>query len=74
MAGDVRRPPGSTLKARRLGQIRDLVERGGVEVVLQSFEIERMPIYAVLSLTRTQPAKVKLFIDLLSAQVRSSGL
>jgi DNA-binding transcriptional LysR family regulator len=57
-----------------LWQIRDLVERGVVEVVLQPFEVDRMPIYAVLSPTRMQPAKFKLFVDLLSTQVRSSGL
>ena len=57
-----------------LWQIRDLVERGVVEVVLQPFESDRTPIYAVLSPTRMQPAKVKLFVDLLSMQLKSFGL
>lgn len=57
-----------------LWQIRDLVDRGAVEVVLQPFEIDRIPIYAVLPPTKIQPAKVKLFVDLLSAQFKSSGL
>jgi DNA-binding transcriptional LysR family regulator len=57
-----------------LWQIRDLIERGVVEIVLQPFEVERMPIYAVLAPTKMQPAKVKLFVDLLSAQFKNSGL
>jgi DNA-binding transcriptional LysR family regulator len=57
-----------------LWQIRELVDRGVVEVVLQEFEAERLPIHAVLPPTRTQPAKARLFVDLLAAQLRGSGL
>lgn len=57
-----------------LWQINELVDRGVVEVVLQEFEADRLPIHAVLPPTRTQPAKVRLFVDLLAAQVKGSGL
>jgi hypothetical protein len=32
------------------------------------------PVYAVLPPTRTQPAKVRLFVDLLGARLKDCGL
>ena len=55
-------------------QVRELLDSGTVEVVLQDFETDRMPIHAVLPPTRTQPAKVRLFMDLLAARLRKAGL
>jgi DNA-binding transcriptional LysR family regulator len=49
--------------------MREAIDRGDVEVVLQDYEVERMPVHAVLPPTRTQPTKVRLFVDLLAAQV-----
>jgi DNA-binding transcriptional LysR family regulator len=57
-----------------LWQVRELLDRGIVEVVLQDFETHPMPIHAVLPPTRTQPAKVRAFVDLLGARVRSAEL
>jgi DNA-binding transcriptional LysR family regulator len=51
-----------------------LLEGGVVEVVLEDFEAQTMPIHAVFPPTRTQPAKVRLFVDLVAAQLKASGL
>jgi DNA-binding transcriptional LysR family regulator len=57
-----------------LWQVREAVERGSVDVILQEFETERVPIYAVLPPTRTQTAKVRRFVDLLSLRMSESRL
>lgn len=57
-----------------LWQIQDMIDRGIVEVVLPEFEADKLPIYAVLPPTRTQPAKAARFVDLLAAQVKASRL
>ncbi|MET0510021.1 MAG: LysR family transcriptional regulator [Burkholderiaceae bacterium] len=43
--------------------VREAVERGQLEIVLASFATDPLPIYAVLPPTRTQPGKVRLFVD-----------
>jgi DNA-binding transcriptional LysR family regulator len=53
-------------------QVREWVERGALELVLQEFEGDRMPVQAVLPPTKTQPAKVRLFVDLLAARIGPS--
>jgi DNA-binding transcriptional LysR family regulator len=55
-------------------QVHEMVERGTVELVLPDFEAGELPIYAVLPPTRTQPAKARRFVDLLAAQLKTSGL
>lgn len=57
-----------------LWQIHDQVERGILQVVLEEFEAETMPIYAVLPPTRTQTAKVRRFVDLLASQIKDARI
>ncbi|RZL86147.1 MAG: LysR family transcriptional regulator [Variovorax sp.] len=57
-----------------LWQIQDMIDRGIAEVVLQEFEAERLPIYAVLPPTRTQTMKVRRFVDLLAMQLKGVSL
>jgi DNA-binding transcriptional LysR family regulator len=54
--------------------VRDLVDRGEVEVILQNFEEARIPIHAVWPSTRATAAKTRLFIDLLAARLRQERL
>lgn len=39
--------------------------------MLQDFEADRLPVQAVLPPTKSQPAKVRLFVDLVAARLRS---
>jgi len=57
-----------------LWQVRDLIERGEVEVVLEAFEATRIPIHAVWPATRLVMMKVRLFVDFLAAKVRQDRL
>lgn len=57
-----------------LWQIRPLVDAGAVEVVLQDFEVSKLPIYVVWSSTTMQPARNKLFTDFLSARMKGARL
>jgi len=57
-----------------LWQVRELVQHGSVEVILQDFEADRLPVYAVFPPTRTQPAKVRRFVDLLAARLKESPI
>jgi DNA-binding transcriptional LysR family regulator len=50
-------------------QVRESVARGALELLLQDFEGEPLPLQAVLPPTRTQPAKVRLFVDMLAARI-----
>jgi DNA-binding transcriptional LysR family regulator len=53
-----------------LWQIRDLVDRGDVEIVLEDFEVAGIPIHAVWPTTRTPLAKAQLFADFLAARLK----
>ena len=55
-----------------LWQIREWLDNGAVELVLQAFEAGTMPVYAVLPPTNTQPAKVRAFVDLLAARLKEA--
>ncbi|MBS0224388.1 MAG: LysR family transcriptional regulator [Proteobacteria bacterium] len=57
-----------------LWQIRALIDRGEVEVVLEEFEATRIPIHAVWPATRQPAMKVRLFTDLLASRVRRDRL
>jgi DNA-binding transcriptional LysR family regulator len=57
-----------------LWQVRDLIEQGAVEVVLEEFEATRLPIHAVWPSTRLPMMKVRLFADFLAARVRQEQL
>ena len=43
-------------------------------MVLQEFEADKIPVYAVMPPVKAQTAKVRRFIDLLAAQVKESHL
>ncbi|MBY5408030.1 LysR family transcriptional regulator [Rhizobium leguminosarum] len=55
-----------------LWQIRRLVDDEVVEVVLEDFEITRIPIHAVWPSTKIPLAKTKLFADFLAARLKSA--
>jgi len=56
-----------------LWQIHELVQRGIVDVILPEFEPDALPVYAVFPPTRTQPAKVRRFVDLLASRLRETS-
>jgi DNA-binding transcriptional LysR family regulator len=55
-------------------QIRDLFDRGALEIVLEDFEAPRIPIQAVLSPSGMAPAKTRLFADLLAERLKHERL
>jgi DNA-binding transcriptional LysR family regulator len=57
-----------------LWQIRDLVDQGEVEIILEEFEATRLPINAVFPPTRMPVAKIRAFIDLLADRLRNERL
>lgn len=57
-----------------LWQIRDLVDRGAVELVLEEFEAARVPIYAVSPPTRVPLSRSRLFVDLLADRLKRESL
>jgi len=57
-----------------LWQIRGLVDRGIVEVVLEPFEAMRLPIHAVWPSSRLPMAKARLFAEALAARLRREDL
>ena len=67
--------------AQRLGlgrapfwQIRDLVDQGVVEVVLEEFEPARLPIHAGWPATKLPTPKVRLFTDALAQRLKNENL
>jgi DNA-binding transcriptional LysR family regulator len=57
-----------------LWQVRDLVDRGSVELILTRFEPPPIPVHAVWAETRLPAAKVKAFVDLLAARMKRERL
>lgn len=57
-----------------LWQVRDLVDRGDVEIVLEDFEVPRIPVYAVWLPTKLPLAKAQLFADSLMARLKRERL
>jgi DNA-binding transcriptional LysR family regulator len=57
-----------------LWQIRDMIDQGVVEVVLEDYEATRIPIHAVWPSTRRLSMKARLFIDLLAGRLRYERL
>lgn len=55
-------------------QIRDLVEQGAVEVILEGFEAARLPINAVWPPTKIPLAKTRLFVDVLATRLKRERL
>jgi DNA-binding transcriptional LysR family regulator len=65
---------GSGIGLTPLWQIRDLVDRGAVELVLEDFEATRFPINAVWPATRRLSLKARRFVDLLAARLQHERL
>jgi DNA-binding transcriptional LysR family regulator len=57
-----------------LWQVRALVDRGVVELILTRFEPPRVPVHAVWPATRLLPAKTQLFLDYLAARLKAERL
>ena len=57
-----------------LWQVRPLVDRGVVELVLTRFEPPLLPVHAVWPATRLLPAKTQLFLDYLAARLKAERL
>jgi DNA-binding transcriptional LysR family regulator len=55
-------------------QIRSLLEKGAVEVVLAEFEPPSIPVVAVSPATKVPQAKTRLFTDMLSARLKHEEL
>jgi DNA-binding transcriptional LysR family regulator len=55
-------------------QIRDSLDRGALEIVLQDFEAPRIPIHAVVPPTGMPPAKTRLFVDALAERLKHEQL
>jgi DNA-binding transcriptional LysR family regulator len=54
--------------------VRDLVDRGEVEIILEEFEVPRVPIHAVWLPTKLPLAKVQLFTEALIARLKRERL
>jgi DNA-binding transcriptional LysR family regulator len=57
-----------------LWQIRPLVDRGDVELILTRFEPPPIPIHAVWPATTMLPARTLLFVDFLAKRLRKERL
>jgi DNA-binding transcriptional LysR family regulator len=57
-----------------LWQIRDFVEQGAVEVILEKFETVKLPIYAVWPPSKIPLAKSRLFADCLAARLKDERM
>lgn len=57
-----------------LWQVRPLLDRGAVELILTRFEPPPVPIQAVWPSTRVLPAKTHLFVDFLAARLNNEQL
>ena len=55
-------------------QIRDLLDRGALKIVLEDFEAPRMPVHAVFPPSGMPPAKTRLFADLLAERLKRERL
>ena len=57
-----------------LWQVRDLVDRGEVEIILEDFEMARVPIHAVWLPTKVPLAKAQLFAECLMVRLKRERL
>ncbi|TCU15845.1 LysR family transcriptional regulator [Rhizobium sullae] len=57
-----------------LWQVRHLIDKGSIELVLKEFEPKPVPIHALWQENRFPPAKVRAFIDLLTVRLKLAGL
>jgi DNA-binding transcriptional LysR family regulator len=57
-----------------LWQVRSLVDRGDVELILTRFEPPPVSIHAVWPATRVLPARIQLFVEFLAARLKKERL
>ena len=57
-----------------LWQIRDLVDRGAVELVLETFEPAKLPVYAVWPASKIAAERTRLFVALLASRLKREPL
>jgi DNA-binding transcriptional LysR family regulator len=57
-----------------LWQVKSLVDRGEVELILRRFEPSSIPINAVWPATKVLPARTQLFVEFLAARLRKEQL
>jgi DNA-binding transcriptional LysR family regulator len=57
-----------------LWQVRDLLDRRAVEVILAEYEGSRVPIHAVFPPGKMPSATTRLFVDLLADQLKREHL
>jgi DNA-binding transcriptional LysR family regulator len=69
-AGQVAVVHGLGLGRAPLWQIRALIDTAAVEIVLEDFEVEKLPIYAVMSPAGSSLAKTRLFVSLLATRLK----
>jgi DNA-binding transcriptional LysR family regulator len=65
---------GAGLGMAPLWQIRPLLEQKQVELVLEEFEVAKLPIFAVSPPTRLPQQRTRLFIDCLAARLKRARL
>ncbi len=65
---------GMGLACSPLWQIRDLVADGALELILENYEVKPVPIHVLWQENRMAPAKIRKFVDLLSAKLKLRGL
>jgi DNA-binding transcriptional LysR family regulator len=53
-----------------LWQLRPLIDQGSVQIILEEFEIAKLPIFAVSPPTKLPLQKTRLFTDLLAARLK----
>jgi DNA-binding transcriptional LysR family regulator len=51
-------------------QVRDAIESGRVEVVLEDFMLAPIPVHAVWPASTRTPARVRRFVDLLAQRLK----
>ena len=57
-----------------LWQIRGLLDQGLIDVILEEFEVPKLPIHAVFAPTRMPVAKTRALIDVLADRLRNERL
>ncbi|HEU0060236.1 MAG TPA: LysR family transcriptional regulator [Hyphomicrobiaceae bacterium] len=57
-----------------LWQIRNLVDRGAVELVLENFEPAKLPVYAVWPASKIAAERTRLFVALLASRLKREPL
>jgi DNA-binding transcriptional LysR family regulator len=69
-AGQTAVAQGTGVGRAPLWQIQSLVDAHAVQLILEEFEVEKLPIYAVLSPAGSSLAKTRLFVNMLASRVK----